>query len=110
MEQMTSSKMPVVGQWRHSFEEDSGDLHVYRPVTYPFPPARGRAGMQLMADGTFIDEQIGATDVNQAIRGRWEYLGSGQVRLSAAPPGNAERTIEIVECGDQKLCIRDRSN
>jgi len=106
---MTSSDIPVVGQWMHSFEEDSGDLRVYRPQNYPFPPARGRDGMEFLADGTFVDRGIGPTDAHQETRGRWEYLGSGQVRISAPGTRQAERTIEIVECGEQKLCIRQQA-
>ncbi|MBY0242444.1 MAG: hypothetical protein K2X55_24330 [Burkholderiaceae bacterium] len=29
------------GTWAHSFEEDEGDIQVYRPrATFPFPPSR----------------------------------------------------------------------
>ncbi len=35
--------------WMHSHEEDSGDVQVYRPADYDFPPARGRRGFELQA-------------------------------------------------------------
>lgn len=108
MKQMDASELPISGRWLHSFEEDSGDVRVYRPEGYDFPPARGRAGIELLPDGTFIDMQIGPTDAHQNVQGRWEYVGTGIIRLSFDDP-QRDRAVEIVECGEQKLCLRQRS-
>lgn len=109
MRQMESFEFPLTRQWVHSFEEDSGDLTTYRPADYQFPPARGRAGIEFHADGTFTERQIGPADALVEVRGRWQYGGSGLVRVSFDDPGRPERMFEIVECTDQKLQVRRRS-
>ena len=42
------------GRWRHSHEEDSGDVRVYRPADWAFPPARGRRGLEFRPDGKML--------------------------------------------------------
>jgi hypothetical protein len=41
------------GTWAHSFEEDEGDIQVYRlRASYPFPPSRrGRETLEFDASG-----------------------------------------------------------
>lgn len=109
MKRMDASELPISGRWLHSFEEDSGDTRVYRPADSELPRARGRAGIEFLPDGTFIDRQIGPTDAPQEVRGRWEYVGAGVVRLSFADANQQDRTVEIVQCDEQKLCLRQGS-
>src|SRR3954447_20073185 len=50
---MAISEPPLAGQWMHSFEEDHGDVVVYRPATHDFPRARGRDGLGFGPAGPF---------------------------------------------------------
>lgn len=73
--------MPVVrsdalhGHWVHSHEEDSDDEMVFRPAGHPFPPARGRMGFELRADGTYVERSPGPVDVPVAAIGSWSLDG-----------------------------------
>lgn len=109
MKRMDASGLPITGRWLHSFEEDSGETRVYRPADSELPRARGRQGVEFLPDGTFIEMQIGPTDVPQEVRGRWENVGTGVVRLSFDDPNRQDRTVEVVQCDEQKLCLRQGS-
>jgi hypothetical protein len=106
----SAPELPISGQWLHSFEEDTGDVQVYRPLDHEFPPARrGREGIEFLPDGTFIDKSVGPADAHVKTQGRWEYAGSGTVRLTFEDPQRRARVVEVVECDEQKLCIRRSS-
>ena len=85
--------------WQHSFEEDHGDIRVFRPAEYPFPPARGRAGIEFRPDGTSVRYAIGRGDAPTPQPGRWQM--SDQNRLQMAG-GN----LEIVRVDDSILEVR----
>ena len=87
------------GHWMHSHEEDSGDVRVYRPADYDFPPARGRRGFELRPDGELLLYGPGATDRPEAATGRWSVSASGRVRL-----GGEE--VEIVSASSDRLALR----
>lgn len=76
--------------WAHSFEEDEGDLRVYRPRdTFPFPPSRrGRATLVLDAAGRVTTGTPGPDD-----------------RIM---PQQAALPVDIVEAGPDKLTVRMR--
>lgn len=61
--------------WMHSHEEDRGDELVYRTADYPFPPARGRDGFELLAGGALRYRGPGADDRRIAIDGTWRIEG-----------------------------------
>lgn len=106
----STSELPISGQWLHSFEEDAGGVQVYRPLDYAFPPVRqGREGIEFLPDGTFIDKSVGPADAHVKTQGRWEYAGSGTVRLTFDDPQRQARVVEVVECDKQKLCLRQSS-
>ncbi|MER5885016.1 hypothetical protein ABT160_14410 [Streptomyces sp. NPDC001941] len=92
--------------WVHSFEEDTGDVRVYRPADYPFPPARGRRGLRLAPDGTFTDHPLGRGDAPDAVPGRWQEAAGGRLAVTFADPGRPDRTLEVVEVGDEVLKVR----
>ncbi len=96
----------LFGSWLHSFEEDSGDITVYRPADYAFPPARGRAGVEFRPDGAFVELAIGRGDAHQATIARWQAEPSGRVRI--VYPGNARApiTLEIVQVDENVLRLR----
>jgi hypothetical protein len=76
--------------WAHSFEEDEGDIQVYRPRdTYPFPPSRrGRETLIFDLSGRATSGMPGLDD--------------RMVAQGAAPP------FDIVEAGTNLLKVRKR--
>ena len=91
---------PIFGLWKHSREEDAANDVTYRPASYDFPPARGRAGIEFFNDGRFTDLRIGRGDADQGVSGHWEYAGSGCLKLTYADGSN--QRFEIIE-GDQSI-------
>lgn len=65
----------VVGHWVHSHEEDTDDEMVYRPASYPFPPARGRTSFELRPDGSYVERSPGPVDVPVESKGSWTLEG-----------------------------------
>jgi hypothetical protein len=86
-------------RWMHSHEEDDGDLRVYRPASYPFPPARGRRGLEFKPDGELVLYGPGPSDKPEATTGRWSPAGEGRVRVG-------DRELEIVSVGPDRLTAR----
>lgn len=93
--------------WRHSHEEDHDDIEVYRPESYDFPPARGRTGMRIAADGTFVEITIGADDRPGSRPGTWQATDDGsRLNLTREHEMAPWDNIEIVELSDEVLRIR----
>ncbi|WP_314245274.1 hypothetical protein [Streptomyces sp. DSM 40907] len=92
--------------WVHSFEEDTEAVTVYRPADYPFPPARGRRGLEFAPDGVFIDHPIGRGDAPDAVPGRWQLAEGSRVVISFPGSDLPDRGLEIVRCGEDVLEIR----
>jgi len=97
----------IFRKWVHSFEEDTGDITVYRPVDYNFPRARGRAGIEFKLDGTFINWVIGPTDTQRGIDGNWQVDAGGRVLVSLRSV-DSPQTMEILQCDSQVLKVRQR--
>src|SRR3712207_9162468 len=85
---MTDPTAAVTGRWLHSFEEDHGDVTVYRPPDHDFPPARGRRGIEFFPDGSFTEWVIGRGDAPQAVPGRWRTAAAGRVEVTAGRTGD----------------------
>ena len=95
---------PLQGSWTHSFEEDQGDVLVYRPShSFAFPPARGRDTLQFAAGGQLTEQMPGPDDRPRDTPGNWTALGMNRFRLEGAGGG---RVIEIVEQTPEILKIR----
>jgi hypothetical protein len=58
-------------RWGHSWEEDTKDVTIFRPSSFPFPPSRGRDEIEFRENGEFIHYRIGTTDRSEAVVGRW---------------------------------------
>jgi hypothetical protein len=103
--QVVSMTLPnsIFRRWTHSREEDQGDTIVYRPSDYPFPPARGREGLEFRQNGEFIRYQIGATDRSLADSGRWSVQNTNVVEVQLP---NQSYTLTILECNEQILKVR----
>jgi hypothetical protein len=73
--------------WLRSHEEERGAERVYRPESYPFPPARGREGLVFHADGRFEYLGPGRDDRAGGASGRWRFEPDGGDRVVAAVAG-----------------------
>jgi len=104
---MASLPPALFRRWVHSFEEDAGGIIVYRPADYPFPPARGRAGIEFSADGGFIEWMIGPADVPRPVAGQWRGEGMGWVSVSFPMGERPSRRFEVLECSENVLKLRE---
>lgn len=106
--QVISMTLPsqIFRRWTHSREEDQGDILVYRPSDYPFPPARGREGLEFRENGEFIRYQIGATDRSSAVPGRWSVQNGNVVEVQLPNQSTSSYTLTILECDEQILKVR----
>jgi hypothetical protein len=86
-------------QWMHSHEEDTGDVQVYRPADYDFPPARGRRGFELRPDGSAELYGPSPSDRPAATTATWSPLDGGRVRVG-------DRELEIVSVSPDRLTAR----
>ncbi|HEY9611634.1 hypothetical protein [Allocoleopsis sp.] len=96
----------IFRRWTHSREEDVGDTLVYRPSDYPFPPARGREGLEFRENGEFIRYQIGSTDRSLATPGRWSVQETNKVKVQFPNQSASLQTLTILECDEQILKVR----
>lgn len=96
----------IFQRWIHSREEDVGDTIIYRPLDYPFPPARGREGLEFRENGEFISYQIGATDRNIGVPGKWSIKKTNVVEIQVPNQSSSSYTMTILECNEQILKVR----
>jgi len=92
--------------WLHAQEEDQGDVRVYRPNTYAFPPARGRTGFQFDHNGLFTQYDIAPTDGLEGRKGQWKADGSTKVVISLDDKRDPDYTLEIVSLEKDVLKVR----
>jgi hypothetical protein len=97
----------VSGRWVHAHEEDNEDEMVFRPADAELPPARGRIGFELRADGTFAETGLGAADVPERASGTWRLDGN-TIRLSEGAAQGVPRELEVVSARPDKLVVRRR--
>jgi hypothetical protein len=104
MEQGSAS---LKGSWTHSFEEDDGEIQVYRPTgTFTFSPSRrGREVLEFGEGGNLNEWTLGPDDRPRSTPGRWTALGMNRFRLEGTA-GASNRVIEIVEYRPEILKIR----
>lgn len=94
--------------WLHSYEEDEGDVTVYRPNTYDFPPSRGRTGFALEKEGVLKQYDIAPTDGLEEHLGKWTREGKDKIRVHFESNGQPSEayTIEVVSLKDEVLKIK----
>jgi hypothetical protein len=102
---MTVDGSGLVGRWVHSHEEDTDGEVVYRPSTFAFPRSRGRAALELRADGTYSETAIGADDRAAPADGTWEVHGT-LIRLTPSAPDASVRTLDVLTTGADRLTFR----
>jgi hypothetical protein len=107
---MNDLRPQLVGQWLHSFEEDEGDIRVYRPESFAFPRARGRPGIEFRPNGEFVDLSVGPADANLPALGSWDLEGPGQIAIRFDEPARSAQRLDVVELQPGLLKLRDRSD
>ena len=91
-------------RWVHSHEEDRADEMVFRPHDYGFPPSRGRAVLDLHADGTCAEGLPGPSDVPEEAAGRWQLHGD---RLTLRTrQGESGRSLRVLQVDGERLVVR----
>lgn len=96
----------IFRHWVHSREEDRGDLEVFRPEGFAFPPSFGRDGFEMRKDGQFIQDDIGPADGVVQVVGRWTSPGPRRVSVSFDGTVREGYSFEIVAVDDSVLQIR----
>jgi hypothetical protein len=92
--------------WLHAHEEDQGDVLVYRPNTYNFPPSRGRTGMAFDQNGLFTQYDIAPTDGVQGRKGQWMVMDEHTVRITLDDKQDPAYQLEIVSLDEKTLKVR----
>jgi hypothetical protein len=95
----------VLGLWLHSHEEDTGSTKVYRPADHPFPPSRGRDGVELLPDGTYLEYGSGPDDRGSAVEGRWEESGSSSMAATVTRADGSTSTRRISSGAEGVLIV-----
>jgi hypothetical protein len=91
-------------RWVRSHEEDAGDIEVFRPQGFDFPPARGRPELEINEDGTLTAYQIGPGDGLEPVKGTWTATTASSLELTLA---NGEKsTLDIDSVSDEVLNVR----
>ena len=100
---------PPQGSWTHSYEEDEGDVRVYRPTeSFAFPPSRrGRETLVFGANNELVVWTLGPDDAPQQRASHWAPLPGSRIGLGGMP-GAPEETFDVVEATPGVLKLRKR--
>ena len=90
------------GAWTHSFEEDDGDIQVYRPSnSFIFPPARrARETLEFATPGQVVTGVPGPDDKLQRASSSLTPMGMGRFRIGEA------RVIEVIQSASDILKVK----
>jgi hypothetical protein len=103
----TSSRLKQLERtWLRSHEEEQGDVRVYRPNTYAFPPSRGRTGFAFDPNGLFTQLDIAPTDGLQGRKGTWKPENDHTIRISLDDQKDPDYRLEIVSLENDVLKVR----
>jgi hypothetical protein len=94
----------LIGEWRHSHEEDSKGLMVFRPASHKFPPSRGRLAFKLLADGTANYAGIGANDAPDEINAKWSRTVGDELTIKSG--GDSLLKGKVVAAEPEKLVLK----
>lgn len=92
--------------WLHAQEEDQGDVWVYRPNTYSFPPSRGRTGFSFDPNGLFTRYDIAPTDGLEGHEGTWKPENDHTILISLEDKSEPDYKLEIVALEKEVLKVR----
>lgn len=105
-ETMTKNLALLEKTWLHSHEEDKNDTLVYRPNSFDFPPARGRTGFKMDADGTFHQYDIAPTDGLEEHPGRWDMPSEKQLNVTFPNKKSTDFQAEIISMTPDMLKVK----
>lgn len=90
------------GAWTRSFEEDEGNVQVYRPSnSFTFPPGRrGRETLDFDTPGQVVTGAPGPDDRLQRTTSSLTSLGMGRFRIGDT------RVIEVIQSAGDILKVR----
>ena len=105
---MSENGSGPAGNWTHSYEEDGGDVQVYRPThSFAFPPSRrGRETLEFGAAGQMVSGVPGPDDRQVRTGAALTSLGMNCYRLDGGQ--TAGQVIEIIQSEPDMLTIRMR--
>ena len=92
--------------WLHANEEDNGDVKIYRPNTYHFPPSRGRTGFSLEADGVFHLYAIAPTDGLEEHTGKWKMARKDLLQITFADKEAENFQLELISVTEDLLKVK----
>lgn len=88
------SQSSLINDWRHSYEEDTQQFKIYRPVGYEFPLGWGRSGMKIEPNGNFTLFYIAPNDAIATAKGKWQ-LHKNIFTVTYIDPERSELSLEI---------------
>jgi hypothetical protein len=93
---------PLSGAWTHSFEEDEGDVQVYRSSnSFAFPAARrARETLEFPTPGQVVTGVPGPDDRLRRTNCSLTPMGMGRFRIGEA------RVIEVIQSTSDILKVR----
>ena len=106
------SSAALYQKWMHSFEDEKGQpgVEVYRPEGFAFPPARGRKGLKLGKDGMLVRFDIGPSDGEKVVMGRWERTKlPNTMKVTVQGAESEVYFLEVVSVGEDMLKVRRKS-
>ncbi len=98
----------IAQRWVHSYEEDTDQTMVFRPVSFPLPPARGRKSFELSADGNALLSPIGPDDRPGQGTGHWRLDEANRLTLRPAGASVPNSVLEVLSVEPDKLVVKKR--
>lgn len=98
-------KEQLVGRWHHSHEEDTDEETVFRPEGHAFPPSRGRAGLELRPDNTYVETNIGPDDRPTNVTGDWS-ISEAELQLKPDAPRSSPRRLIVTRAQPNRLAFK----
>lgn len=100
----TCSKNTLLSQiegvkWISSHEDNKEGWKAFRSSEYDFPPARGRSGFQVNANGEFVDFPISPRDGNEQIKGKWALIEDAKIKVTLSNDQEFTLTFQALEDG-----------
>jgi hypothetical protein len=97
-------------KWIHSYEEDKDDIQVYHTSTFNFPLSRGRMGLEIEKNGTFIQYGTGPDDRQKKVEGNWTIAEGEEpntIKIDFATDKPIKPyNMKIILCNNDVLRIR----
>lgn len=93
----------IYQSWVHSFEDDDGKEKVFRPKEYPFPPARGREGIDIKRGGIVTYLAIGPVDLPVQYEGTWKMVDKNTMLIQIPEYSEVSKKLQILSVDKERL-------